>query len=102
MSSKKTRRSGSSLGFRSPMRFRKIKKSKNNFQNDTVQDETVSPIEIISKRSTKKSGKDSRSSNICICCSASEKRKWVGLAKRNGKSLSAYVRDVLNEELDNE
>jgi hypothetical protein len=42
--------------------------------------------------------KNTRSRNISICLSLSEEIAWKKIARLNGKSLSAFVRDLVNGE----
>ena len=42
--------------------------------------------------------KNTRSRNISICLSLNEEIAWKKIAKLNGKSLSSFVRDVVNKE----
>lgn len=98
MSTRKPREFRKVHSFREPYRFSKNRKSQKD--SGAEQPESIPQDLEISKRSQRQSGKNKRVDNICVCCSLNEKRVWTKLAKSEGKSLSAYVRDLLNSEAD--
>lgn len=69
---------------------RPIKTNKNGSQN----------IKRTKGRPRRKVNRDNktRSRNISICLSLNEEIAWKKIAKLNGKSLSAFVRDLVNGE----